>query len=109
VLLDFEVAAHEAVRSQLGVPTLGCTFHFGQCLWRRIQKEGLTEQYRNPDPVNQPDSPFRVWIGLLKSLALLPADLVERAWRQWLSVRPHYADPELAHKIDRFAEYFEVN
>lgn len=109
VLLDFEAAAHHAVHSELGINARGCTFHLGQCLTRRIQHEGLQDMYRNPDPATQGDSPFRIWIGLLKSLALLPQDLVLPTWQNWLSYPPNIADPITYAKYQRIATYFEVS
>src|SRR5262245_43571906 len=78
VLLDFESAAHEAVHSELEVATLGCTFHFGQRLVRRVQHEGLRQLYQNENenengnPEQNEDTPLKVWVGLIKTLSLLP-------------------------------------
>lgn len=109
VLLDFESAAHDAVHSELGVATLGCTFHFGQCLVRRVQQEGLRQLYQNDDPEQDEDTPVRVWIGLIKSLALLPPDLVLPTWQNWLRFPPPTDDAATAEKFRKFTQYFEVS
>ena len=50
--LDFEKAAHEAVKHVL--PTLnfalrGCLFHLKQSWWRKIQEVGLSSEYKNSE------------------------------------------------------------
>ncbi|KAG0425574.1 hypothetical protein DMUE_6019, partial [Dictyocoela muelleri] len=43
VQIDFEVAAFNAIKRKFPTSTVsGCLFHFGQCLWRKIVKLGLT-------------------------------------------------------------------
>lgn len=39
MILDFENAAHSAVQTVFpSIQRKGCTFHFGQCLWRKLQQ-----------------------------------------------------------------------
>ena len=47
VVMDFEVAALQAVKSTLGrsVRIQGCFFHLYQSTWRKIQELGLTRMY----------------------------------------------------------------
>ena len=41
--MDFEAAAHRAISEEFSnILRKGCNFHFGQCLWRKIQELGLT-------------------------------------------------------------------
>jgi len=45
--------------------SLGCLFHFNQCVWRNIQSKGLSTKY-------QDDETFRLNVKKLASLAFLP-------------------------------------
>lgn len=46
VSMDFEQGAISAFKSEFpDTKILGCNFHFGQSLWRKIQKEGHSSQY----------------------------------------------------------------
>ena len=41
-MLDFEVAAHNAVRTSFPQTSIkGCFFHYTQCIWRKKQSSGL--------------------------------------------------------------------
>ena len=43
IIMDFEAAAHRAISEEFSnILRKGCNFHFGQCLWRKIQELGLT-------------------------------------------------------------------
>ncbi|CAM1308478.1 Uncharacterised protein at_DN2091 [Pycnogonum litorale] len=47
VMVDFEMAAIQSLRAAFPATEVkGCLFHFGQCLWRKIQKLGLQQWYR---------------------------------------------------------------
>ena len=46
---------------------LGCLFHFGQCVWRHVQDNGLAKKYQEHDD-------FRSNIKKLIALAYLPLD-----------------------------------
>lgn len=42
IVMDFEAAAHTAASTIFpNIELKGCNFHYGQCLWRRIQGLGL--------------------------------------------------------------------
>ena len=47
--------------------SLGCLFHFNQCVWRHIQSSGLSTKY-------QDNETFRLNVKKLTSLAFLPVD-----------------------------------
>lgn len=102
ILMDYEVAAHDAARAAFLVQTLGCTFHFGQCIQRWLRNRGLKACYENNT------GGLREWIGLLRSLALLPQDLVSLSWQRWLSTLPQLGDQSDQRKLSDFPEYFEV-
>ncbi|EPB70130.1 hypothetical protein ANCCEY_10776 [Ancylostoma ceylanicum] len=43
ILMDFEMAAMNAVRAEWGKDVLGCLFHFGNAIQRNRDKHGLRE------------------------------------------------------------------
>ena len=48
--IDYERAAMNSIVSNFPQTTIyGCLFHFGQCLWREIQRCGLQSWYNAPD------------------------------------------------------------
>ncbi|KAG8175298.1 hypothetical protein JTE90_027112 [Oedothorax gibbosus] len=52
VIIDFEAAAIIALKNVFNdVDINGCHFHFAQCLWRNVQKIGLTTDYREDENV----------------------------------------------------------
>lgn len=74
VVIDFEISARNAW--ELAFPNIevrGCLFHFGQCIWRRIQALGLAGDYNN-----SPE--FTAWARLIFALPLLPLGRVEDFW-----------------------------
>ena len=41
-MLDFEVAAHNSVRTSFPQTSIkGCFFHYTRCIWRKVQSSGL--------------------------------------------------------------------
>ena len=99
-LTDFEKAAIQAI--SLAFPNSGvkgCSFHFRQAVYRRVQQEGLTGQYENEA------SPIRQWIREMLSMTALPAFAVPLAW-DWLKVPPS-VDLLTGVKTRALAAYFE--
>jgi len=51
ILSDFESSLIEVIRLQFPNAThIGCHFHFGQALWRKVQDTGLVTNYRDIPP-----------------------------------------------------------
>ena len=74
VMLDFEVAARNAVTEVFPMSTLlGCFFHFTQCIWKKAQSCGLAVQYRQ-DPQTQK------LVRRAAVLPLVPAQQVDNVW-----------------------------
>lgn len=70
VIMDFELAIHNAVKTMLGdVDIKGCFYHLTQSTWRRVQAEGLATEYRENDELKQ-------FVGMIDGLAFLPVDEV---------------------------------
>jgi len=46
-VVDFEAAVWDALRQEYPDATIkGCTFHFSQAIWRKVQDIGLARAYR---------------------------------------------------------------
>lgn len=100
-LVDFEMAAIQAIN--LVFPNCrvkGCSFHFRQAIYRRVQQEGLTGHYENET------SPIRHWLRQILSLTALPEFAVPLVW-SWLQVPPS-VDPVTTVKAMALAKYFQA-
>lgn len=74
VQIDFERASFNAIRSEFANAHIsGCYFHFGQAIWRRVQKLGLVMMYRN-------NQSFQRCVQLTSSLPLVPLEEIDNAW-----------------------------
>ena len=70
IMTDFELAAINALKGTFpNVTTSGCMFHFGQCVWRKLQELGMVAAY-NGDP------DFAIKVRRILALAFLPVDEV---------------------------------
>ncbi|CAN7938308.1 unnamed protein product [Ixodes hexagonus] len=66
VLLDFEQAANNAFRRVFpSCQALGCFFHLRQCVYRKLQSEGLQESY-------WVDGAFNLMARMIPAIALVP-------------------------------------
>lgn len=98
LLVDFERAALNSIKrhfpqSQIG----GCLFHFGQCVWRRIQAEGLASWYA-ACPENA------LLIKSLQALAFVPLQDVNNTFEQFTAA----LDEEMDEILEDFLTYFEA-
>lgn len=79
-LSDFEKAIQNAVsRVFNGVEVVGCLFHLGQCLWRKVQELHLAEDYRNNESFVPKEDVITAFDGLI---AICPQnmDLIIDYW-----------------------------
>ena len=54
IILDFENAVWRAIPQVFaGVTIRGCSFHWAQCIWRKIQDVGLAPAYTNDDATHK--------------------------------------------------------
>lgn len=86
IIMDFEIAAIQAVQESLGndVNIQGCFFHLCQNTWRKIQELGLVNLYRN-------DENFQLFCGKLNGLAFLPEDDVVAGMLELRNTAPEEA------------------
>ena len=96
ILLDFEAAVIESLR--FAFPTailIGCFFHFGQCLFRKLCDVGLREHYGK-------DEKLKHWFNLCVALAFIPPDKVEHIFVECILDEAQYAEyPQL----EKFSDY----
>jgi len=74
------------------VQFVGCLFHFGQCIWRRLQAEGLKNKYHE-------DKCFHLNIRKLLALAFVPISDVVKAFELIVD--------DFSDDCDPFLDYFE--
>ena len=99
-LVDFEIAAIQALNSVFPDSRVkGCSFHFRQAVYRRVQREGLTSQYEDAG------SGVRRWIRQLLAMTALPTFAVPLVW-SWLKAPP-VVDPLTDVKTRNLAAYFD--
>ena len=73
-------------------------FHFGQCIYRKLQKLGLSGDYQN-------DINFKVFIKCVSSLAFVPQDSVGNEFEKLCDGAIKFSNPNL----DLFLQYLEKN
>jgi hypothetical protein len=74
IMADFEKACHNAVTHVFPAAQLvGCLFHLGQCLWRKVQEVHLTAAYRDDDRL-------RLYVKMLLALSFVPSADVPAAF-----------------------------
>lgn len=94
ILTDFEAATLKSVKTLFPrVLHKGCLFHFGQCIWRKVQEFGLQKKY-------QEDKSFHLSVKKLVALAFVPVSDVYKAYDL-------IAD-EFDDDADKLLDYFEA-
>lgn len=93
VITDFEQAAMNAFTSVFNPQVHGCHFHFGQCIWRKVQEFGFAARYNN-----EPE--YAMHIRMLVALAYVPnADKV-RVYEELIEL-------DTFPEVDQLLNYFE--
>ena len=96
IMVDFELAAIRAFQNTFPTATItGCMFHFGQCVWRKLQAEGFSERYRN-----EPD--FALLVKRLLALAFVPPQDV-------IDLFEHLIEDPAYRDIEAICDYMEDN
>lgn len=93
-LSDFERAAQNAIIQVFpNVTVKGCLFHYGQCIWRKIQEYGLQLLYTE-------DENIRFSIEKLIALAFLPVADVINAFEDMIF------EPRINELVNHFEDEF---
>lgn len=98
IMTDFERAAKNAFRKVFpNAEQAGCFFHFGQCLWRKLQgSSNLQQQYKS-------DPDFQLKIKMFSALAFVPPPDVQDTFDIIVN-DPFYSSSQ---SIEEFVDYFE--
>ena len=92
---DFKTVALSAVHVVWPNAILdGCFYRLSQCVYRKVQEEGLAQLYADDDN-------FALWIKMLPALAFVPLFVVVNAFENLQQNLPVDADP--------ISNYFEDN
>jgi hypothetical protein len=95
IMTDFELGAMNAFKRQFPtIKVMGCMFHFGQSLMKKVNNLGLKGIYQE-DPL------FSSWIKQIFGLALVPVDEVRNLWNIIKEERP------TVRRVDEIVDYFE--
>ena len=95
---DWETGARNALKEEYPTTKLsGCWFHYTQAIWRRIQKAGLIQVFRE-------NKEFTAFIKNLMAITFLPPDLIRSTYSQ-LQVPPLHNND--GSKLKRIIGYFE--
>ena len=94
-MIDFELAAIRAIRMTfINTRVNGCTFHFSQCIYRKIQAEGLQSVYQN-------DSVLNLKMRMIAALAYLTVNKLEDGFEALAGILPE--------EMNDLITYFEEN
>jgi len=98
VSTDYETAAISAAQESFpGTIVSGCLFHLGQSFWRKLQTEGLTEEYRR-----EANEELRADFHSLIALAFVPEEDVIEAFESLAASASEELQPVLDHVEDNY-------
>jgi len=101
-LVDYEMAAINGIRAVFPDAVIkGCTFHFRQAVYRRVQQEGLKAEYEDKS-----NPTVRNWIRQIMSMTMLPSCIIPHAWT-WLRRPPSTGSATTDAKLEALAVYFD--
>ena len=96
---DFEMASRNALRASFPNARFGgCQFHYSQALWRKAQKLGLTDLYKN-------NQEFKIFLKKLMATPYLPANQI-RDIALTLFDQPIHVNSHTRTNIRKFRQYF---
>ena len=96
LMIDYEVASRNAVlRVFPDVDVKGCFLYLAQCVYRKVQANGLQQKYIE-------DKQFNLDIKMIPALAFVPEDAVEEAFESLADNISADAQPILDYVEDTF-------
>ena len=98
VMIDFEMAAIQSLEHHFPEAEIqGCLFHFGQCLWRNVQRLGLQNWYKE-------DANNAMTIKSFQALAFVPTHRVTEVFQELMAT----LDDDTDDVLSDFLTYFEA-
>ena len=95
IMTDFELALVQSLELEFpGARIHGCYFHFAQCLWRKVQRLGLVEEYKE-------DEFIRRFMQKSAAIAFVPPSFVRVSWNGLKADMPDNS------KVQSYADYFD--
>ena len=95
IMTDFGLAVVQALELPFpGARIHRCYCHFSQCLWRKVQRLGLVEEYKE-------DSTIRRFIQRSAAIAFVQLNFVQVSWN---GLKAEMPDNE---KLERYAAYVD--
>lgn len=95
-MLDFERAAMNAVAASFpNIEVTGCFYHLSQCIYRKVQAEGLQNRYQESEE-------FAVHVRMIAALAFVPLRDVVRAFEELQEHVSREVDPVLMYFEDSY-------
>jgi hypothetical protein len=100
IMCDFEKATHNAIQHVFpNAHLVGCLFHLGQCLWRKVQELGLSQLYHDNEE-------FRIAVKMMLALSFVPAndvvasfdDLVEASQEEIVPLADYWEDTYIGRR-----------
>lgn len=96
IMTDFELGIINSVKNVVKTNVKACFFHLRQSVYRRIQSEGLQQEYNNPN-----DRSIKIATQKMVALAFLPIEEVVDTFDDFYDEVPESFLP--------IADYFEVD
>lgn len=99
IVVDFEIGLKNSASSVFkGCEVYGCSYHFGELVWRNLQKCGLSGKQKTPLPV-------KTIIRRVLDLAFVPIVNIDDEYQKILNKANIIGDD----KLNTFLEYFSRN
>jgi len=100
VITDFEIGAIGAYKEiWMLLEMLGCFFHFGQAIFRRLCDVGLKQEYSE-------NQELRNWFRCMQALAYIPLERIEDVYLHLIDESTILFKEKVYEKVSEWIEYF---
>lgn len=103
ILVDYEIAMISAIDEIFETTKVReCFFHFCLCIYRNVNKNGLSNLY------DQIDEVFKILVRKIMALAFLPVDIICEEYRTIFDeIKEKYIDNDSVHRVNviKFLNY----